>query len=171
MDRRLVITIQDKTKEFDPQTTRNAINQKLLAKGFSDPVVTTVNKSHTGERVIITTMPKYKNDVLLEHKSEWETIVDIVNMQKDANWVKIIAHNIDIATFSGDNKMKLLKSEVEIFNPGLILALKPIWLTKQENRILKKHSSIILTVKSKEDARIAINQGLYIASDHVTVSE
>ena len=66
----LVITVKDKTKTFDPRMTRSAINQKLQAKGFNDPVVATVNKSRSGESVIITTMPKYKNDVLIEHKDQ-----------------------------------------------------------------------------------------------------
>ena len=80
MDRHLVITVQDKIKEFDSRITRNVINQKLLVKGFSDPVMVMMNKSYMGEWVIIITMSKYKNDVLLEYKFEWETIVDIVNM-------------------------------------------------------------------------------------------
>ena len=84
LERRLVITVKDKTKTFDPRMTRNAINQKLQAKGFNDPVVATVNKSRSGESVIITTMPKYKNDVLIEYKDQWESIVDTVNVTKDA---------------------------------------------------------------------------------------
>ena len=91
LERRLVITVKDKTKTFDPRMTRNAINQKLQAKGFNDPVVATVNKSRSGESVIITTMPKYKNDVLIEHKDQWESIVDTVNVTKDARWAHMIA--------------------------------------------------------------------------------
>ena len=34
--------------------------------------------------VVITTMPKYKNDVLIEHKDQCESIVNTVNVTKDA---------------------------------------------------------------------------------------
>lgn len=163
--------MKDKIKEFNSHTTRDAINQKLLAKKLSDSVVATIDKSRSRERVIITIIPKYKNNVLLKYKAEWELIVDTVNMQKDANWVKIIAYDIDITIFSGDNGMKLLKSEIEIFNREITLALNPMWLTKEENRVLKKHSSIILTVNYPNEAKIAINQGLYIVGNYVTVTE
>ena len=67
--------------------------------------------------------------------------------------------------------MKLLKSEVELFNPGLTLALNLMWLIKKENRVLKKHSLIILTIKLLKDVKMVINQGLYIAGDHVIIIE
>ena len=171
LERSLVITVKDKTKTFDPRMTRNAINQKLQAKGFNDPVVATVNKSRSGESVIITTMPKYKNDVLIEHKDQWESIVDTVNVTKDARWARIIAHGINIETFSGDQGMQLLRSEIEIFNPGLVLAQHPLWLTKEEARINKRYSSVILTTKSQKDANIAMKQGLCIAGNRVQVTE
>ena len=149
LEHRLVITVKDKTKTFDPRMTRNAINQKLQAKGFNDPVVATVNKSRSGESVIITTVPKYKNDVLIEHKDQWESIVDTVNVTKDARWACMIAHGINIEIFSEDQGMQFLKSEIEIFNSGLVLAQYPLWLTKEEARINNRYSSVsILTIKS-----------------------
>ena len=50
LERRLVVTVQDKIKTFDPKTMRNTINQKLYTKGFSDPIVTIINKSHSKKK-------------------------------------------------------------------------------------------------------------------------
>ena len=68
-----------------------------------------MSKSRTKKRVIIIIISQYKNDILLKYKFEWKTIIDIMNIQKDVNWVKIIIYDINIITFNGDNDMKLLK--------------------------------------------------------------
>ena len=144
---------------------RTKINNTLLAAGIPKPIVATVGLSRSRENVILTTMPDCTANELMALRKTWEPLVDAVSMQKDAKWSRVIAYSVSTRDFETEEGMALLKMDVEIFNPGLILAQKPMWLTKPENRAGKRHSSAILTMKSAHDAKIAIQAGLVIAGD------
>lgn len=49
--------------------------------------------------------------------------------------------------------MEKLKSELELFNPGLKLTTNPMWLSTSENRSLKRHASAILAFRTEAEAQ------------------
>ena len=63
--------------------------------------------------------------------------------------------------------MYLLKEEIEIFNPGLKLVCLPAWITKEETRLEKMHSSVVLAFKTEEEARKALRHKLIVAGTSV----
>ena len=165
IDRRVVVTPSTKIASLDPMLIRTKINNVLLVAGIPKPIVATVGLSRSRENVILTTMPDCTANKLMALRKTWEPLVDTVSMQKDAKWSRVIAHGVSTRDFETEEGMALLKMDVEIFNPGLMLAQKPMWLTKLENRAGKRHSSAILTMKSAHNAKIAIQGGLVITGD------
>lgn len=107
-------------------------------------------------------------EYLLLYQVIWVPILDLIKVQKDAYWSKIIAHRINLQNFGGENGLSLIQNEIAIFN-GLKLAQSPLWLIKPENREGKRHSSIILTVFTENDAQKAINEELIIRGEKAKI--
>ena len=122
IDRRVVVTPSTKITSLDPILIRTEINNILLVAGILKPIITTVGLSRSRENVILTTIPDYTANELIALRRIWELLVDTVSMQKDAKWLRVIAYSISTRDFKIKEGMVLLKIEVEIFNPGLILA-------------------------------------------------
>ena len=64
-----------------------------------------------------------------------------------------------------DDGLSILKEEIETYNPGLKLLKKPIWLSSQENRQIKKHASVLIAVENAKQAQLAIEKRLCIAGN------
>jgi hypothetical protein len=86
-------------------------------------------------------------------------------MEKDKIWNKLIIHGIPIKPFAMDEGLSLLKEEIEIFNPGLKLLKKSIWLSSQENRQVKQHASILIAVENTKQAQLTMENRLCIAGN------
>ena len=71
-------------------------------------------------------------------------------MGKNVEWSKLIIHGIPIASFSMDNGLFLLKEEIETFNPEIKLLKNPRWLSSEENRQNKRHTSIAIIVENAD---------------------
>ena len=69
-------------------------------------------------------------------------------MGKSINWSKLVIHEIPITLFLINNKLYLLKKEIETFNPEVKLLKNPRWLFLEENRQSKKHASIIIIIEN-----------------------
>ena len=83
-------------------------------------------------------------------------------MEKDIYWNKIVIHGISIQPFSIDEGLEMLKNEIEIFNPQLKLMKKPAWLYFKENRQLKMHAFIIITIENANQAYYTLHHKLYV---------
>ena len=166
-EKRLVIqTTQEEVANLNSYHLRNQINDKFFQKeGLIKPVVATVTKSFTGFSIILTTMPGYSADFLIQKKAVWGELVDKIakKVEKDIHWDRIVIHGVPIMPFSSDEGLDLLKEEIEIFNPQLKLMKKPSWLISEENRQHKMHASIVIAIENAEQANFALHNKLCIA--------
>ena len=85
-------------------------------------------------------------------------------------WSKLIIHGIPIASFSMNDGLYLLKEEIETFNPEVKLLKNPRWLTLEENRQNKRHTSIIIIVENVEQVKTTFQKKfLYIVDSQLEV--
>ncbi|SLM34142.1 hypothetical protein LPUS_02837 [Lasallia pustulata] len=57
----------------------------------------------------------------------------------------------------------MLQEEVELFNKGIKLVTKPVWLSTAENRQNKKHASAIISIATQEEAQNALRTRVVMA--------
>ena len=74
MKRRLTLHIDQQIwAKFDGYRMRNQINDAFLQKEKTEkPIIASVTKSLTGHIIIMTTMPGYTADFLINKKQVWE---------------------------------------------------------------------------------------------------
>ena len=115
--------------------------------------------------IILTTMPDFSADFLIQKKAVWEELVNKIakKVEKDVHWNRIVIHGVPIEPFSTDEGLDMLKNEIETFNPQLKLMKKPSWLISEENRQAKMHASIVVAVENAEQANFALHRKLCIA--------
>src|SRR5438034_2298495 len=168
-EKRLIIQVDKETAEgFDSYILRNKINDKFFTEAnINQPVIATATKSFTSQSIILTIMPEFSADFLLQKKTIWEDIFSdkAQKIEKDKQWSKIVVHGVPTRSFSMDDGMFLLKEEIETFNPGLKLLKRPIWLSSQENRQVNRHASILIAVENAKQAQLAIEKRLCIAGN------
>jgi hypothetical protein len=174
MERRLVLHISQQIwAKFDGYRLRNQINDAFLQKEKAEkPIAASVVKSLTGQSIIVTTMPDYTADFLIEKRQVWEKSFSpyLKSMEKGVEWSKLIIHGIPIAPFSMDDGLFLLKEEIETFNPEVKLLKNPRWLSSEEYRQNKRHASIAIIVENAEQAKAALQKKfLYIAGSQLEV--
>ena len=135
--------------KFDGYRLRNQINDAFLQKEKAEkPIAASVVKSLTGQSIVVTVMPGYTADYLIEKRQVWEQIFSpyLKSMGKNTDWSKLVIHGIPIAPFSMDDGLYLLKEEIETFNPEIKLLKNLRWLSLEENRQSKRHASIIIII-------------------------
>jgi hypothetical protein len=167
--RRLIIQVDKEVAEsFSSYTLRNEINDRFFSKeNISCPVVATATKSFTSQSIVLTTMPDFSADFLLQKKAVWEDIFSgkAKKIEKDNHWSKVVIHGVPVKPFLVDEGLSLLKDEIETFNPDLKLLQKPIWLCSEENRQVKRHASVLIAVGNAEQAQLAIEKRLCVAGN------
>ena len=139
---------------------RNQINS-LFKDAKLTIVVNTVEKSKTGQNIVLTTSPENTAEDLLNNKSTWEHLFDPRKVRKDESWFKVIAHGINIATF--DENMQYLQDEIQKFNSNMQLCDIPRWLARDRQNKIK--SSVVLTFNDRNMALNAL-KGVNIAGRH-----
>src|SRR5205809_5275675 len=168
-EKRLIVQVDKETAEdFDSYILRNKINDRFFTEANIDQsVIATATKSFTSLSIVLTTMPDFSADFLLQKKAIWEDIFSskAQNIEKDRQWSKVVVHGVPIRPFSMDEGLSLLKEEIETFNPGLKLLKNPIWLSSQENRQNNRHATILIAVENAKQAQTAIENRLCIAGN------
>ena len=129
MERRLVLHVSQQIwAKFDGYRLRNQINDAFLQKEKAEkPIAASIVKSFTGQSIIVTTMPAYTADFLIEKRQVWEEVFSpyLKGMEKSVEWSKLVIHGIPIAPFSMDDGLFLLKEEIETFNSKVRLLKNP----------------------------------------------
>src|SRR5204862_254568 len=71
-EKRLVIqTTPEEVAKLNSYHLRNQINDRFFKMGIDKPVVATVTKSFSGLSIIVTTMPGFSADFLIQKESVW----------------------------------------------------------------------------------------------------
>src|SRR5436189_1909633 len=93
-EKRLIVQVDKETAEdFDSYILRNKINDRFFTEANIDqPVIATATKSFTSLSIILTTMPDFSADFLLQKKAIWEDIFfnKAQNIEKDKQWNKVV---------------------------------------------------------------------------------
>jgi len=111
----------------------------------------------------MTTTEDFLATFLLEKEAIWKEAIPYTSINYDAKWAKLVVHTVPIEPFSTKEGEFLMKSEIETFNPRLRLMRNPIWLSKEENRTMKQHSSILIHLPSQDMAKMALESRIIIA--------
>jgi hypothetical protein len=69
--RLIVQTTREFMEGFDSMTTRDQINRVFREKGQSQPVIALITKSESNQSLIITTMPTFSAEYLMEKEGDW----------------------------------------------------------------------------------------------------
>ena len=158
--RRLVISPKNPDAQIDSMKLRDEINA-LLKNANLNIIVNTVEKSKTGQNIVLTTSPDNNAEELLKNKSSWEHIFESQRIRKDESWFKVIAHGVNISLF--DNNMQYLQTEIEKYNSNMQLCDLPRWLARDRQN--KVTSSVVLTFNNQNQASNAL-RGVNIAGRH-----
>ena len=146
-----------------PMQLRDQINDKFFTSGVDKPVVATIGRSVTNLSLVMTTTEDFSGSYLIEKEAVWKGIIPYTSINHDAEWTKLIVHTVPIKPFSMDEGESLMRSEIETFNPRLKLMRNPIWLSKEESRAGKLHSSILIHLPNQEMARLALESRVTMA--------
>jgi hypothetical protein len=163
-NRRLILKTSKETLEkLDSMSVRDQINQQFyLQKKIDKPVIQQVVRSRNNLSIVLTTMENFSAQFLIENQKIWQNSIPFKTIEKDEKWQQLVIHQVPNKFFSSDDGLHLLKSEIETFNP-IKLTRNPIWLSKEENRIKKVFSSILISVKNQNEAQKILDNKISIA--------
>ena len=134
-------------------------------------LVATVAAFRTEASMMVITAEGNTAENLLQHKAIWEVKLDLTQVRKNKKWHKIVLYKLSTATFQNKEGLKLLKNEVELFNKELKLVTEPVWLSTEENRQHKMHSSAVIAFATQEEAQKALRTRIIVAGMSVHTAE
>ena len=87
--------------------------------GIDKPVVAIITKSFSSLLIIVTTMPGFSVNFLIQKESVWGELISNIakKIEKNIYWSRIVVHDVSIGPFATDKGLDMLKNEIEIFNP------------------------------------------------------
>jgi hypothetical protein len=165
---RKLVLVQENLQPFNSLELRNAFNQAFATKGVLSPVVASVTSSKR-QNIVITTTPAFTAKYLLEKKDIWETLVHFKTAQPIQPWYKVAIHNIP-TSFSTNESLSILKSEITTFNKGFEIVSNPYWLTREERRTQQLTGTVCIAFATEQEAQRAIHNKLYLLGCHGTNS-
>ena len=115
-------------KSFNSYKLRNQINDAFNQKeSIINLVIASATRSKTRFSIILTTMPEYNAEFLLEKQQIWEEFFfqNLKFAKRCTKWYKIVVHGVPVLPFSTDNGLSILRNEIETFNPSLKLLRNP----------------------------------------------
>ncbi|OAT00010.1 uncharacterized protein BDCG_17979 [Blastomyces dermatitidis ER-3] len=105
---------------------RNEINQQFFSQLMTDievqkPVIASIEPSFFGNSIILTTMPEFSAEFLIQNENLWKSAVEsllntTILSERDEKWGKFILHDIPVEIFDCEEGMLLLKNELEEYN-------------------------------------------------------
>ena len=113
---------------------RDTINNALKEAKIDNVLITTVTAFRIEVSIIVTTAEENTAEDLLQHKAIWELKLDLTQVRKNKKWYKIVLYELPTAIFNNKEGLKLLHTEVKVFNKELKLVTESVWLSTEENR-------------------------------------
>ena len=154
---------------FNPMAVRDTINKALGYIG-----VISVSRTFKGNLLLVPN-PQGKKQPLSDRQSVWLPALrslpglEVAKIPDQEQWFKLVAHGVPVRPFSMGNAFDedLFKSEVFTFNQIEVIG-KPRWLADPTGKG-KLAASVAFAVPSQTVANKALEKGLYIAGEKVTV--
>ena len=149
--RRLVLITDEKDQPLDAFSIRNQVNQLFASKlQVKKPVLASIVRTKGKQNILLTTTEEYNAEFLIKYKEIWRNCFHFQREQKLEPWVQVVAHGVPTLPFLGEGGSKLLKEEIETFNPIGIQGL-PRWIISSVKRHdpQTRFGSIVFTIKNK----------------------
>src|SRR6266568_2610093 len=159
-ERKLVLITDEKDQPLDTFSIQNKVNQLFASKlQVEKPVLASIARTKGKQNILLTTTEEYNADFLVKYKEIWHNCFIFQREQKLEPWVQIIAHGIPTLPFLGEGGSKLLKEEIETFNPIGIQGL-PRWISSSVKRHnpQTRFSSIVFTIENEEKRQEILKQ-------------
>src|SRR6202034_422583 len=114
-------------------------------------VIASIARTRKKQNILLITTEEYNADFLVKYKEVWSSCFSFKREQKLEPWAQIVAHGVPIPPFLGEGGSKLLKEEIETFNPIRIQGL-PRWILSREKRydLQTRFGSIVFTIENEE---------------------
>jgi hypothetical protein len=80
-------------------------------------VIATIARTREKQNILLTTIEEYNVEFLVKYKEIWSNCFSFKREQKLEPWAQVVAYGVPISPFLGFGGSKLLKEEIEIFNP------------------------------------------------------
>ena len=170
-DRQLLLVSKTAITTVNSVVYRDTINNVLKQAKISNVLIATVAVSRTEASIVVTTVEGNTAEDLLQHKVIWKSKLNLTQIRKNKKWHKIVLHELPTDTFQNKEGLKLLKDEVELFNKKLKLVSEPVWLSTEENRQHKTHSSAVIAFATQEEAQKALRTRIIVAEMSVHTAE
>jgi hypothetical protein len=123
------------------------------------PVIATIARTREKQNILLTTTEEYNAEFLVKHKEIWSNCFSFRREQKLEPWAQVVAHGVPISPFLGEGGSKLLKEEIETFNPIRIQGL-PRWISSREKRYdpQTRFGSIVFAIENEEKRQEILKQ-------------
>jgi hypothetical protein len=165
VNNKLVVKTSLKSTNFNPTASRQQIN-KILADNSLPQSVVLVKLSANGN-LILETRPGHTAEDLHKHYDLWAPAIAATQSQVFEKWHKVVVHGVptDFYSDAGSEQQQLeaIQQDIEEFNPQVKLITLPRWLTRAESRQNKQHSSIVVAVKTQQEAKSLNKKKLIVA--------
>ncbi len=161
-ERRLIVNLKNENWTLKTMKMRDSMNN-VLKKAKIDLRVITIVKTLKRNNITLIILKKYIADILLAQRVIWEHVFDVKSIKKDEKWHKIVIHSLKIKIFNMKIEMKYLRMKLEKYNFELKLIINSIWLSKDENKARKNHTSMILTFKIEAEVQRHLKKRLLTA--------
>jgi hypothetical protein len=159
-ERKLVLITDEKDQPLDTFSIRNKVNQLFASKlQVEKPVLASIARTKGKQNILLITTEEYNADFLVKYKDIWHNCFTFQREQKLEPWVQIIAHGVPTLPFLGEGGSKLLKEEIETFNPIRIQGL-PRWISSSVKRHdpQTRFGSIVFTLENEEKRQEILKQ-------------
>jgi len=102
------------------------------------------------QNILFITTEEYNIDFLIKYKEIWCNCFTFKREQKLELWVQIVAYGVPTLPFLGEGGFKLLKEEIETFNPIKIQGLFR-WILSSAKRHdpRTRFGSIVFAIENK----------------------
>ena len=122
-------------------------------------VIASIARTREKQNILLTTTEEYNADFLVKYKEVWSSYFSFKREQKLEPWAQIVAHGVPIPPFLGEGGSKLLKEEIETFNPIRIQG-QPRWISSRAKRYdpQTRFGSIVFAVENEEKRQEILKQ-------------
>jgi hypothetical protein len=123
------------------------------------PVIASIARTREKQNILLTTTEEYNADFLVKYKEVWSSCFSFKREQKLEPWAQIVAHGVPLPPFLGEGGSKLLKEEIETFNPIRIQG-QPRWISSRAKRYdpQTRFGSIVFAVENEEKRQEILKQ-------------
>jgi hypothetical protein len=152
---RLVLEVEDKNKLIKPLLLRDTINKTAKNQGFKGLFALSTTRSIRGN-LVVQLANREAREFAYQSIEALRKAIGFRKVLEDDSCYKVVIHGVSTEDFDVDNRLTLIREEIETYNSGLRPTGDQIWLTSQTKRRENQVASILVTFQTEEEAKRAI---------------